>query len=143
MSAWSAAYHAMPRKDQEFCHNWALRSSFYCTPFIPADPYDPNSHFATLGSCWTGATGADVAHSNLNVQYFIFGDCVNRPMVLYPAGYGFNENDEPARDIFAMYCYWPQFEWVPMMAFNYPRPFFKARRSYWTGAPRRRRNLSS
>jgi hypothetical protein len=141
MSAWSEAYHAMPREDQEFCHNWSLRASFYCTPFLSDDPYQINPGFFMPGHGWTGATSADVAHSNLNVNFFMNGTCRNVPMILFPAGYGFNLDDEPARSPFGYYPWYPQFEWIPTLSLVYPRPRFKARRTYWTGVPRRRRNL--
>jgi hypothetical protein len=141
VSAWSQAYHAMQPRDLEFCHNWALRSSFYCAPGGALDDYGFPFHFAQFGLAWSGATGADVAHSNLNVNYFLFGDCQNRPMVLFTAGTGFLEDDEPARSPYGDWPYYPQFEWIPALAYNYPAPPRRARRTYWTGAPRRRLNL--
>lgn len=141
MSAKSEAYHGIRSRDLEFLHNWALRNTFYCDPknILPDDHY--GKHFSGFPNGLLGSTGADVAASSLTFLLWWTGAYENSPIALRPADPGAGIDAQPYMDPYAMGVYQNQWTWVTADQFTVRRPFYKARRTYWTGAPRRRRNL--
>lgn len=141
MSAKWDAYHALDQRTLEFFHNWAIVNTYYCNPKgIPYDEHFGN-HFGTLGKAFLGSTGADTAATSLSCLLSWYGSYDNRPIELQPAMPEYDMPAQPYADPYGIGWYQHQFTDIPLYAMNYPRPAYKARRSYWTGAPRRRLNL--
>jgi len=138
---WVLQYRRLSPRDLEFLHNFALQNTYYCNPRRGVDETDPDRRFKMPGYAWTGSTGADIAHAALNAMAAIHGTAANRSIEIEPPDYGLNPIAQPYRDEFGYWPYLPQFDYVQTYATPYPRASYKVRRSYWTGAPQRRRNL--
>jgi hypothetical protein len=141
MGAIQQAWKDCPSDLQQFYVSWSDRNTRWCNPFA-ADPWPGyKEHFTTFGSSFNGATGYDIFRVNMSYQLFNFGvfDPARIELII-PALYWVNELQPPA-DASGTYAYQFQWDTIPTYATNYPRPKYRVRRSYWTGAPRQRRNL--
>jgi len=141
MSAKSEAYHGLQPRDLEFFHNWAHRNTFFCDPknILPDD--FGIRHFRGMPDYLLGSTGADVAATSLSCLLFWYGSYTGHPVEIQPAYPEYDQPAQPYKDVLGIGVYQDQWTWITPEEASTRRPFYKARRSYWTGAPRRRRNL--
>jgi len=141
MSTYSEAWEQTDREIQDFYVNFALNNLGFLGHY--EDQYDPDfgGYFFIGGLSGLGWRGWHVFQHNLSGQLFSFGS-FDRNRVLFSEQDFIGEIDIfPWFNIF-FFEGWPiQFEDVPAEALNYPRLKYNVRKSYWTGTPRRRRNL--
>ena len=142
MSNFSESWHTMDPTVRDFYRNFANRYTRFCTPWGVADEYGFKEYFTTFGSSFNAPLGFNVATRNFNAQIFALGSYQKDRTIIVVPSFGWTENPQPIFDWGGASGFPEQFSTIPQFCFNYPRPKVKARRSYWTGAPRRRRNLS-
>lgn len=141
MSAHSDAWTAAPPAVQAFYVNFASLNTFFCNP-DRANPDPPDfGYFTTFGWAFLGYNGYHVFEHNFTVQLAVSG--VVDPAIVVMQLQELWEADHigPAFSAAGFLDWGEQFRDVVDFAWNYPKPKYKIRKSYWTGAPRRRRNL--
>ena len=141
MSTQSSAYHAAPPRVLDFLRNYTRRHLACQGPWRIPPAWNTPEYFYTLGQAFTAYTTWDLWRSNYSAQLFEYGT-VNpeQPMIVIPAG-TWTGLPEPIWDPSGTWSRGSQVLVTPAHAVNYPRPYSKGRRHYWTGAPRKRRNL--
>lgn len=140
MSAASEDYHATEPEVRDFLRNWCRRHLTGQAPWRdPAAPGYPQ-YFYTIGQAWTAHTAWDLARSNRTAQLLINGTYRHDQAEITTPDFTFMDLPEPIFDPIGQYSRGSATLVVPATAFNYPRPYSKGRRHYWTGAPRRRMN---
>ena len=131
MSTYADAWHAMQPPIRDFYRNHAFLNTRFSTP-----------HFTTFGFVFYRRRGIDLSSANFAYQLRQLPRVdINRPVILNFSLWDDLPYSLPCDD-FAWSTTFQQFATVPAYAFEYPRTKFKVPRSYWTGAPRRRRNLA-
>lgn len=144
MSTYSDAWHNADPQIQQFCHSFAQLKTFYLGPFWDPDepyPYGPWQPFSTLGQTFPSSRGRDIYYHNLTAQIWDVGFFDRHTLLLGIPLFTYNDQIEPYYDPGPYYSFADQFTVIPDVCYPYPRPKFKIRRTYWTGTPRRRRNL--
>lgn len=141
MSVYSQAWRDTPPAVRDFyvnyhrrfcAHSWKAEYSIVIQQWVP---------FQSIGWSFLGYSGVALAMANWERQTFLTGS-FNPAIVLMT-----DDPDYPPPDLQPIGpnpwdgAYTDQFISVPSAAFNYPREKYKVRRSYWTGAPKKRRNL--
>ena len=124
------AFRALPSADQYFWHNLALVYTGYTDGDFGSAYYDTRTRQAINlfhSSCiyieWEGLPGLGL------LPYWTTAE---PPYSLDPS------------PVDATIYYAPIYnQWIaiPATSLDYPRPQYKIRKSYWTGTPKRRRNL--
>lgn len=126
---------------RDFYRNFALRNTRYCQPWPWPEYPGSLQYFTTLGQAFTAALGYDIARCNFSAQAFQLGSW-DKNIVLFRDDPGFyHPTATPYLDANGFMEWQAQWSTIPTYCSNYPRPFSRGRRSYWTGAPRRRMNL--
>ena len=141
MSAYSEAWHAMLPSVRDFYRNFAHSHTRFSNPW--RTPEDPSylEYFTTFGQSFPGSLGWHVAQHNFGAQLVNYGQFNHDLVEIAVPAFTFNDEPEPVYDPIGAYSFGNQFSVTPVYCFNYPRPRYKARKTYWTGAPRRRQNL--
>ena len=163
MSTYSDAWHSMDPNLRNFYVSWSQINASQLWHWEWNDLYDmwfPVNLFAqSLG----GFLGYHIAQRNWGIQLFDSGTFDKNKIMLIWNEWGINPSFEPRYDILDFKRYWRMFddlldlnsiniyvdpptdpptEEEPFFwGYPMPRSKYKIRRSYWTGAPRRRRNL--
>jgi len=141
MSTLSEAWRTAPKAIQDFCNAWSQDRTFYCNPFY-SPIYDPyKDYFTGYGTYFPGYRGFDIFRHNMRVQSILYGqydpskiEFENSITFIFPG-------DQPARVHPPYSGYGDQFNEPELNLDNYPRAKYRVRKSYWTGTPRKRRNL--
>lgn len=141
MSTYSEAWHNMDPDIRNFYRNWADRNCAQNWHVEWLEEYDLWWQFFSLGQSYPGYLGYHVAQRNWGIQLFLSGSFSSAVVLLHIPAFGYTGAIEPAYDAFGFNSYESTFGSIPEIAFNYPREKYRVRKSYWTGAPRRRRNL--
>lgn len=141
MSAYSEAWHNTPPAVRDFyrnyhrrylCHGWKAEWDPVLKRWWP---------FYGIGWLFSGYSGFSMAVNNWLVQLFDFGK-FNPALVQFELDPWWPYPPIQPTGPVPFRGGWPdQFFEIPFWAENYPRPKYKVRRQYWTGKPRRRRNL--
>jgi len=141
VSTYSDAWASMDPAIRTFYRNWAdinTAQSWHVD-------WDPTSQiwtpFYTVGQSFPGYLGNHVASRNWGVQLTQNGSFDPNTVVLNIPTLSWSGLSQPAFDAFDFEAYGEANSVVEQYAVNYPRPKYKVRKSYWTGAPRTRRNL--
>lgn len=131
----------MDQAVRDFYRNFANANTRYCQPWPWPEYPGFNQHFTTLGQSFEGALGYDIARRNFAAQVVQLGSS-DKNIVLFKPDPGFYHTyPTPYLDTQGL-LEWPaQWSTVPTFCSNYPRPYSRGRRSYWTGAPRKRMNI--
>lgn len=141
MSTYSEAWQTTPPAVRDFYRNYHRRNLAHCWKEHYDWTYQMWFAFTTIGWSFLGYSGYALAQVNWAHQTFLTGSfntaIVNLtilpdwpPPDVQPVGPGLNDGAYP-----------DQFQAIPAYAIEYPREKYKVRRQYWTGKPRRRRNL--
>ena len=163
MSTYSEAWHSMDPDLRNFYVSWSQRNAYQLWHWEWWPEYEmwmPVNYYAqSLG----GFLGYHIAQRNWGIQTYIDGSFNKNTILLVTPDWPPDAEVEPQYDVFGFMYYHsmatdlldlttiniyvdpptdPPTE-VPPDFFGYPMPRlkYKIRRSYWTGAPRRRRNL--
>jgi len=130
MSTYTEAWHNTPPAVRDFYRNFALRYTDQRYPDFDFGPvWMPRSAppFSAFRN-WSHQT-AEHGSFNTAVVHWVSNEMGDSPDPTIPY------------DIHGFYVYVDQYEWIPDWAEDYPRDKVTARQHYWTGAPRRRKNL--
>ena len=163
MSTYSEAWHSMDPDLRNFYVSWAQINCSQCwhNEYFPL--YDLWLPINLWAQSLQGYLGYHVAQRNFGIQLALYGEFNKNNCLLCIPAFGTSGLVEPAYDIFFAQAYYsfcidlldyesinkyvdpptdPPTEEEPIF-FGYPLPRskYKIRRSYWTGAPRHRRNL--
>jgi hypothetical protein len=141
MSAHSDAWAAAPPAVQAFYVNFASLNTIFCQHTLGDQSFPYFGYFTTLGWSFLGYRGYDVFQHNFTVQLAISGAVDPAIVVMQLQELWETGHIGPAFSAGGFLDWGEQFRDVPAFAENYPRAKVRPRRSYWTGAPRRRRNL--
>jgi hypothetical protein len=163
MSTYSEAWHSMDPDLRNFYVSWSQANAYQLWHWEWSNNYQMwfpvNLYAQSLG----GYVGYHIAQRNWSIQTFETGSFDQNHINLIWNEWGINPSWEPQRDPFDWYRYWrmtddlldltsiniyvapptdpPTEEEPNFWGYPMPRAKYKIRRSYWTGAPRRRRNL--
>lgn len=141
MSTYSEAWHTMDPAVRDFYVNWALINTAQSWHAEWWEEYHQWLPFTALGQAFPGYLGFHIAQRNWGIQLFETGSFNPNVVLLTDPGPGWDTNWEPQYSSWGFPFYGSIYIVVPDYCYNYPRPKYRIRRSYWTGAPRRRRNL--
>lgn len=141
MSTYSDAWQNTPPAIRDFYRNYHRRNLAHCWKAEYGPPPLKWIPFFTLGWSFQGYSGYALMMANLNIQVWLTGsfnvatvllevDPAFPPPSIQPTGPGLWRGSYP-----------DQFAVVPAVGINYPRAKYKVRRQYWTGKPKRRRNI--
>jgi hypothetical protein len=142
MSTFSEAWHTMDNKVREFYIAYSLINTYFCNPFDWDPVYRTKLFFYTFGTGWNGPRGIDVAMKNWTCQLWASGSFAPNSVLWSTFSIWDYVVLGPMNDPFWGSTFDPQFKVITDWAINYPRQKYRIRRSYWTGIPRRRRNLT-
>jgi hypothetical protein len=141
LSAKSEAWHTMDPKIREFYVSFAQLNTFYCNPFGWNPLYEQKYHFFGFGVGFIGSNGYNIATSQWTSQLWNLGS-FEKNSILWSKTNIFHEVTlGPMTDMFWQTAPPNQWSDVTYWGENYPREKYRIRKSYWTGVPRRRRNL--
>ncbi len=141
MSVASDAWEITPPAIRDFYVNYHRRylaHGWKAGYFVPGKFWFP---FSGLGWSFQGYSGYALFQANITAQQFPLGFFDVAKVQLetdpdYPP-----PSIQPAGPFPWLGAYPDQFIEIPDVASQYPRAKYKVRRSYWTGKPKRRRNL--
>lgn len=136
----SEDYHATDPAVRDFLRNWCRRHLAGQAPW--RDPLAPEyrQYFFTLGQTFTAHTTWDLHRSNRAAQILATGFYRHDQAAIVTPAFSWMDLPEPIYDPLGFYSRGSASLVVPDVAFNYPRPYSRGRRHYWTGAPRKRMN---
>jgi len=97
--------------------------------------------FYEFTESYPGVLGFHLAMHNFVWQLADTGTFNKNIVILRVPFFSDTGNLEPPRDIVGNRSWGDPIVTIPTYAWNYPREKYRTRKSYWTGAPRRRRNL--
>jgi hypothetical protein len=148
---------------RNFYVSWAQINCAQCWHVDYLADYDLWIPISWFGQSFAGYLGFHVAQRNWGVQLLDHGSFDKNSIIIQIPGFSTTGLYEPDYDVYGNVSYEsftlsfldytsinkyvdpptdPPTEEEPMFfAYNLPRLKYKIRRSYWTGAPRRRRNL--
>jgi len=141
MSTYSDAWHNMDPDIRNFYRNFADRNTAQSWHVEYFDLYDMWMSFAMFGLEFLGYLGYHIAQRNWGLQTAETGSFDSSTCLLSVAEFNEFGDIEPQYDIGNILFYGNIWDWAPAFCYNYPREKYRVRKSYWTGAPRRRRNL--
>lgn len=130
MSLTSDAWNDMSPAVRDFYRNHSLTYMHFCRPYFNGTLY-----------YWHLDVGIDLLRWNFSWQMWLYGHFRPDFVLLFEGmeetflPWGF-----PMSDL-GFITSFNQWKSVPTYSDEYPRPKYNARRSYWTGAPRKRMNL--
>jgi hypothetical protein len=141
MSTLSDAWRACPPAIRDFYVNNSALFTFHL--WHADDPWNPPARgvFYTIGQSFIGHRGFDIFCRNMTSQLYLTGSFDPQITLLDVAMGTFDGRIEPYYDLDHFYSFAPPPDLFPDFIVNYPRAKYRVRRSYWTGAPRHRRNL--
>lgn len=141
MSDLSTAYHAAPPAVRDFLRNYTRKHLSCQGPWRIPPLYDTRQYFYTPGQPFTAYTTWDLWKTNYTAQIYYTGSPTpEQPIILTPS-FSWTNLPEPIFDLWGDWSRGSQTLLPKQLLVNYPRPYSRGRRHYWTGAPRRRRNL--
>ena len=141
MSTYSEAWHNTPPAIRDFYRNFADLNTIFCGRDLANPDWPLYGYFTTLGWAFLCYRGPDIAAHNWTAQLFDHGSFDPATVVMQLQEMWEDGYIGPAFSAGGLFDWGAQFRDVPLYAENYPKPKYKIRKSYWTGAPRRRRNL--
>jgi hypothetical protein len=141
MSTYSEAWAAMNPAVRDFYRNWADINSAQSWHAEWWDAFQFWLPFYTMGISWPGYLGFHIAQRNWGIQTALSGSFNPDTVLLCIPATTWTGLLEPQYDQAENGSYSQFWDVVPVWAINFPREKYKVRKSYWTGAPRRRRNL--
>jgi len=141
MSAYSEAWNAMDPATRTFYVNFAsIRCQFMGHQ---AGQYDPafGDYYEVYGHVFQAQRGFDVAARNFGEQLFGTGSFDPNTIIWTEQDLVFGSEILPFYQPGLYEGWWNPWTTIEQYAIQYPRAKYNVRKSYWTGAPRRRRNL--
>ncbi len=141
MSTYSDAWHNTPPATRDFYRNYHRRYLAHCWKNYYWWQYQIWMPFYGVGWSWLGYSGYALAQANWTDQVRHFGSFNPAIVMLSIDPYWPPPPIQPHGPGIYHGAYPDQFVAVPEFADPYPREKYKVRRQYWTGKPRRRRNL--
>lgn len=142
MSVYSEAWHNLSPRTRDFYVNFQrVRMNQTWHESYNYD-WDFWNHFTMFGWSFSSYFGYAIAYRNWSCQTQATGS-FNPEIIMWSREENFwTPHPTPITSYITGYGnYHNEFKDIPDFAFEYPRAKYKVRRSYWTGKPRRRRNL--
>ena len=140
MSAASVRYHALPRSALAALTNRARSGLRYLAPWHDAYPPYARQYFVTFGMSFTARSAYDLARDNFAYQSLSAPPFTHQQLAFAVPEFSFTGAPDFPIDPLGLYDPGMHCSAYAAYLFNYPKPYSRPRRSYWTGAPRRRRN---
>jgi len=141
VSTFSEAWHNTPPKIRDFYRNFAFVNC-RLQGTIPPDPEWPDErYFCTFGKCFQAHRGIDVAMKNWYCQVFETGSFDVSTILWQEYCYYHSPCPSPIFNPFQSDSWGNAMIDVPKYCWRYPCPKRRAKKSYWTGKPRHRRNI--
>jgi len=163
MSVYSEAWHSMDPDLRNFYVSWSQINSYQLWHWEWDDVYDMWTQVSYFAQSLPGYLGYHIAQRNFGIQIALNGSFDKNTILLGERNFPADGNYEPLYDAWNWFNYQsgatdlldfesiniyiepptdPPNEEEPFFwGYPMPRSKYKIRRSYWTGAPRRRRNL--
>ena len=144
MSVYSQAWHDMDPDIRQFYVSVAQLRTAYLRPFWAYDDLSQEyrkCHFEGPGFYFIAITPLGVASHNWTFQLWDHGSFDTNITTYWTYDYPPPLHLDLPIDPFGFLPIYQQFEIIPTDGYPYPRPTCKIPKTYWTGVPRRRRNL--
>lgn len=141
MSTYSQAWHDTPPAIRDFYRNFHNRYLRQARRIDSTPPPGIDDWFSTFGWAFHAYSPAAIAMKNWTYQTFALGS-FNPAIVVFATHSAWSDpSPGPPYGVTGLYSWSDQFIDIPNWATQYPRAKRKAPKTYWTGKPRRRRNL--